>query len=244
MWLVIQEHEVASRLVTLAVASHLVLFGLVPSGVLRAQAAPPTVTFSGSGVMDGGRMRSLAFGSLCVMTTDANDKPMGYRIGNGNGQTSASVSQASCATVTGGTFPSMQIINSAASSPPNACIRVTTFDASGGELRRSKCVQTGTSDALSSWCSLSGSSQICDWSRYPGDALPQAMLERGPAGPQGPSGCVVGQTCTSALAPRSIAGVLYAAGFGVTCDGTADDTSALQAAGSTATATTPARGLQ
>jgi hypothetical protein len=42
------------------------------------------------------------------------------------------------------------------------------------------------------------------------DSIAYALVQIGPSGPTGPPGCVMGTTCTSALTPASISGVLYA----------------------------------
>ena len=162
--------------------------------------APPRVTFTASNVLDSGGSAVLSSGKLCFVTTDAKDKPMGYRVGNGSGQTSASPDQAPCAVVTAGAISPIQIINSAASSPLNACVRVVTKDANGIEIRRSPCVQTGTADALAAWCSASGGVVTCNWDRYPIGTVPIAIVQQGPVGPQGTPGCDVGDgTCETVV---------------------------------------------
>ncbi len=184
-----------------------VLFALLFASGFNFMVAqtPATVTLTATHLTMGGGGANLPDGSqLCVMTTDANDRAAGYSIGGG-GQTSASVGQRECHPVTGGSVQGFTAINSAASG--NACLRITEELAGGQEVRRDKCVQTGTPAALASgFCSLLGGVMYCDYGKYTVSTAPMALVQAGPPGPKGDTGCNVtsGTNCTTDLAPRSL----------------------------------------
>ncbi len=194
--------------------SFFALFSALGFNCLTAQTPPPTVTLSAQHLTMGAGGANLPNGSqICVLTTDANDRPAGYRIG-GFGQTSASASMVECHTVTAGNAPSFTVLNSGASSPANACLRVTLQLPSGQEIRRDRCVQTGTADSFASgFCTQVSGTVTCSYDAYPVGTAPVQLTQYGPAGPQGATGCVLGQTCTSKLTPQSINNILYPDAF-------------------------------
>jgi hypothetical protein len=130
---------------------------------------PSTVTLTANNLKLGDGATPLPVGDqVCVLTTDINDNPFSYRIGSSSGLTSASGSQAVCPTLTvAGVLPSgVSVINSAASAPGPACIRITEVDPVNGEILRMTCVQTGTPSALASWCSITSGVETCDLDFY------------------------------------------------------------------------------
>jgi|GEM_PF-1506942 len=183
--------------------------GIFFTGVANSQ-TPAFVTFSATHIYGGAGNVPMPDGSkLCVIPTDKLDRPTGYRVGSGSGQGGGSVDYAQCGTVTGGAIASMQVLNSAASYPVNACLRVTLFDPSNAVKRTDKCVQTGVDLSPGSWCQAGGGVVYCNWDQYGPLGEPLPLKVPGPPGPQGTSGCIIGSTCTTSITPQILSGVEY-----------------------------------
>jgi hypothetical protein len=229
----------------------LVLFTVFPvtaiafSGISYWQ-GPATVTLTANHLTLGAGGTVVPDGSkLCVMTTDANDRPAGYRLGGSGGQTSASTDYQDCrATVAGAIVSPLIVINSAASAQLNACIRVTLFAPTGAEIRHDKCFQTGTSQSLASggWCSNSGGNITCSYDDYPIGTAPNAVIQKGQKGDKGDTGDAAVVTSNGAngdfSAPSFNHSFLLSAttpmidvrAYGATCNSGVDDTAHIQAA--------------
>ena len=158
------------------------LLVLAPAAALAQIETPNTVTFTASEILKGAGGTPEPDGTqICVMTTDANDVPASYRVGISGGHTAMYPTEQECATSTGGVIPPMTVLNSAMSNPLNACLRVTEVAPDGHEIARFKCVQTGTTAALGSWCNLSGSVETCNFDVYPLGSNIVPLVQVGPA---------------------------------------------------------------
>jgi hypothetical protein len=114
-----------------------------------------------------------------------NGQPVSFRKGSSNGQT---IIRPVSATVTSGAF-TINLIDSALTSPLNICYAATVTDnVTGASLLGPgySCVQP--SSTSTSWCSLVGSTYVCNFDQYQPNLAPQLPIQTGPTGPPGPTG--------------------------------------------------------
>ena len=168
--------------------------------VLHAQTG--TVPFIGARVTDASGV-PLARGTAYFTPTTSTGTPMSFQLGGGGQVLSKPVT---CQIIAGQIVAGCRLADTSATNPVNPCLSMTIVDNATGKNVLGpgySCMQPRLIGA--SWCP----GGVCDFNLYIPAGVPGAQITAGPTGQQGPPGCVVGQTCTSALTPQKLAGVVY-----------------------------------
>ena len=148
-----------------------------------------TLTASNIQSATGGK---LATGTLCLQPVDTSNHPLAVTAGGTSG--GVVLSSPACVTVTNGAISATQVIDTALSSPQNACLRLTVTNTTGiSQLPSSgfSCLQPSSNDAAGTeaytWCTTTSGVTTCNLDKFQPTAAAQAVVTTGPPGPQGAS---------------------------------------------------------
>jgi hypothetical protein len=171
-----------------------------------AMAQSGTLSVTGTNLVDStGSL--LPSGTIYFAPVDNKSNPISYRIGGG-GQ---SLSRAVSATISNGHF-SIQLADTSSTFPTNVCFSASVIDNNTGESVLGggySCVQPTSS--ANSWC---GGSGACNFDTYTPNLSANTLVQYGPTGPKGDTGCALGGSCTPVIiqAPSSAQTVIQPTG--------------------------------